>query len=1124
MNTIHSFLGNRAFDKWVSSFFSLIIIAALSWSYDAQAQTTVFAKGNVSIVQSSDGWQMLHGRNVIAHGEGNIDVNNFAPTVQGIIDQYAQKPVSLSKSGSRTLSKSTTEAEYLIKTQWNQMSPFNDLCPTIDGEHTPAGCVTISSAQVLNYYRVCNPLHPNGTHSIYSNVQSPYMQLIEHKDDLYTYTYDFSYTPDFDKINSDNAELAKFIFAIALSQKAYFDALGSTTSYYTQSGAFDNYFGYDYDICEDHQKMDEVIISAINDKKPAIISDNLRNHSYIIDGYNSETKEYHVNYGWGGDQDGWYATTVFNSQDFSAVIIAYPSDGSRVKLQDEPKYCYIKNKYDSEYSRYDMKRTPIESGSDKNYIPESLLKLIPGEYEFYLEYADGSTIAPKISGDNTLWQLNTSLIGQGEYQRTPAKIVVKNICTANITHSQEMGYIQIQGWGFTDIDFPKFNLSLIIDGKNLPMEYDAQREEYSLVVDCTPGTKKFQIKNNLYNKAIGIGVYANYECYDIFYTNTGNNMTYYGNIERYEDKEEIPIKVLDYAEINNTQIPCKSTKLQFYFTNNTLIINNIGYTAVDEANNYTVTLKTDNAEHGSVTGGGTYGKNSEAIIYAKAKEGYGFASWSDGNPNNPRTINIQGNVTLTAQFAKTGTEPEQSITMPKYLHIVSADNVDTKYNFDREDGIYAKKEVEINAGLYKFYFENADGSTFALTDEQRISTSQNVNSNVDYGHYVNQNTKSILQVDQNCVANFVLYNGKYINIYGDRWKGNPITTEITLPKYLHIVDAKGNDTKHNFAKGNDGDAANCHLKAGEYSIYFENADGSTYALFEWDVKMAVENYYQTFTVAIPSSQTKLITSDICDISFIINDNRLVIYGYNFTYPPTVSAPTAKALTYNGKAQTLVQQGFADYGTMKYSTDGNNFSTNVPTGTNVGKYTVYYIVEDDNNGNALTNAQSIEINIAKGTPKITAPTANSLTANGKAQALVTAGSTNFGTLTYSLDGTNFSAEIPTGTDAGSYTVHYKVDESDNWNVATGSVDVTIKKADDTPTPVSEISGAANEKVWAYDRTVIIETQPDTKYTVIDINGRIIAATTTKSTREELQINQAGLYIVIINGRQHKAVVK
>jgi hypothetical protein len=338
------------------------------------------------------------------------------------------------------------------------------------------------------------------------------------------------------------------------------------------------------------------------------------------------------------------------------------------------------------------------------------------------------------------------------------------------------------------------------------------------------------------------------------------------------------------------------------------------------------------------------------------------------------------------------------------------------------------------------------------------------------------------------------------------------------------VDAKGNDTKHNFAKGNDGDAANCHLKAGEYSIYFENADGSTYALFEWDVKMAVENYYQTFTVAIPSSQTKLITSDICDISFIINDNRLVIYGYNFTYPPTVSAPTAKALTYNGKAQTLVQQGFADYGTMKYSTDGNNFSTNVPTGTNVGKYTVYYIVEDDNNGNALTNAQSIEINIAKGTPKITAPTANSLTANGKAQALVTAGSTNFGTLTYSLDGTNFSAEIPTGTDAGSYTVHYKVDESDNWNVATGSIDVTIKKADDTPTPVSEISGAANEKVWAYDRTVIIETQPDTKYTVIDINGRIIAATTTKSTREELQINQAGLYIVIINGRQHKAVVK
>ena len=47
-------------------------------------------------------------------------------------------------------------------------------------------------------------------------------------------------------------------------------------------------------------------------------------------------------------------------------------------------------------------------------------------------------------------------------------------------------------------------------------------------------------------------------------------------------------------------------------------------------------------------------------------------------------------------------------------------------------------------------------------------------------------------------------------------------------------------------------------------------------------------------------------------------------------------------------------------------------------------------------------------------------------------LVTAGKTNFGTLLYSLDGKMYSSEIPTATDAKTYTVYYKVEGSDNWN--------------------------------------------------------------------------------------------
>ncbi|SDB36041.1 MBG domain-containing protein [Eubacterium oxidoreducens] len=86
---------------------------------------------------------------------------------------------------------------------------------------------------------------------------------------------------------------------------------------------------------------------------------------------------------------------------------------------------------------------------------------------------------------------------------------------------------------------------------------------------------------------------------------------------------------------------------------------------------------------------------------------------------------------------------------------------------------------------------------------------------------------------------------------------------------------------------------------------------------------------------------------------------------------------------------------------------------------------------------------------KGTPVITtAPSAKTdLVYNGEEQELITAGTTNFGDLlSYSLDGVNYSADIPTETDAGTYTVYYKVENSDNWNeVPAQTIEVTIAAA-------------------------------------------------------------------------------
>ena len=173
--------------------------------------------------------------------------------------------------------------------------------------------------------------------------------------------------------------------------------------------------------------------------------------------------------------------------------------------------------------------------------------------------------------------------------------------------------------------------------------------------------------------------------------------------------------------------------------------------------------------------------------------------------------------------------------------------------------------------------------------------------------------------------------------------------------------------------------------------------------------------------------------------------------------PSVTAPTAKTgLTYNGSAQELVTAGSATGGEMQYSTDGTTYSTTVPTGTDANTYTVYYKVVGDGNYSDVAAASPVTVTIDKATPSVTAPTANTLTYSGSAQELVTAGSASGGELKYSTDGTNYSSDIPKGTDAGTYTVYYKVVGDSNHNdVAAASVQVTI--AQQTYTVTVETNG-------------------------------------------------------------------
>lgn len=149
-------------------------------------------------------------------------------------------------------------------------------------------------------------------------------------------------------------------------------------------------------------------------------------------------------------------------------------------------------------------------------------------------------------------------------------------------------------------------------------------------------------------------------------------------------------------------------------------------------------------------------------------------------------------------------------------------------------------------------------------------------------------------------------------------------------------------------------------------------------------------------------------------------------------------PTAvENLVYTGDALNLITAGVVDGGTMQYKlgVDGI-WSSEIPTATNAGEYTVYYkVLGDDSHSDLIDDEkQQLTVTIAKADAQVTAPTAKTgLTYNGESQALIVAGSALGATIEYKLGDGEWMTDIPTATDAGEYTVVYRAVAAANYNV-------------------------------------------------------------------------------------------
>ena len=180
----------------------------------------------------------------------------------------------------------------------------------------------------------------------------------------------------------------------------------------------------------------------------------------------------------------------------------------------------------------------------------------------------------------------------------------------------------------------------------------------------------------------------------------------------------------------------------------------------------------------------------------------------------------------------------------------------------------------------------------------------------------------------------------------------------------------------------------------------------------------------------------------------------------YDYEKITEAPKA-VLTYSdnwpdGLAQA--QESAIEY--YKRADDGNNY--NLVYNKEDLKNPGYYLAQlDFVKGSKYLVTYFSVVDNRKTDPQYTAPTAiTGLTYNGQEQDLITPGSATGGTMQYKLDTADaYSTFIPTATNAGTYTVYYKVvGDATHNDTAEQSITVTIGKASltgaPTFTPVTE----------------------------------------------------------------------
>lgn len=213
-------------------------------------------------------------------------------------------------------------APLLGNIEWDQTSPYNNMCPKYDSVHVAAtGCVATAMAQVMAYYKYPKQLKADipGYVNRWNGIPME-IPTITREEGIYDWDNMLpKYNKEANATQQQKDAVAKLMYHCGAAVQMNY---GPESAAAVSATKLAKYFGYDADLMMDLNrstfsldKWMQIIDTELAAGRPVLYSGQASDggHQFICDGKDGEGL-YHINWGWSGSQNGYFDLSLLNPE------------------------------------------------------------------------------------------------------------------------------------------------------------------------------------------------------------------------------------------------------------------------------------------------------------------------------------------------------------------------------------------------------------------------------------------------------------------------------------------------------------------------------------------------------------------------------------------------------------------------------------------------------------------------------------------------------------------------------------------------------------------------------------------------------------------------------------------